>query len=971
MTNNVLAIDSTLTPDLLGLDAEAKELTEALAGKSGSVVASLQTALGLPVTATMPATLTTAKLVNAAAPPVSLAGATLLASSPSLAAGATTHFIFGTSNDDLIRGTAGVDAIYGFAGNDTVFAGAGNDRVFGGLGNDVLFGEAGNDQLFGGTGDDVLDGGSGNDQVFGDAGDDILQGSQGNDVLDGGAGTDIADYSALTQAVTLKPKGVLTKGSLGTDTIKDVEIILGAQGKRNLIDSSTSDAGSSIQVNLGTNQLNVFGLPNGQSLGFQVVEFVDVNGTSGADTIIGDARANTLNGLGGNDLIDGADGNDTLNGGDGNDQVKGGAGNDTIDGGAGDDQVFGDAGNDRLRGSQGNDILDGGVGTDTADYSNLGQAVTLGPRGVVSKGSLGTDAIKAIETIVGAIGQRNLIDNSTGDPGISVNVNLGASQLKVLGLPGGQSLSFKVTNFLDVNGTSSADTITGDANANVLNGLGGNDTIEAAAGDDVVNGGSGDDRIIGGVGNDQIDGDVGTDTADYSNLGQAVTLGPRGVLTKGSLGTDSLRAIESIIGATNQQNLIDNSAADAGASVNVNLGTNQLNVLGLPGGQSLSFQVSKFPNVNGTSGADTITGDALANILNGLGGNDTIDGADGNDTIDGGAGDDVLMGGAGNDRFIGSSGNDIIDGGTGMDVLDYSSSTEAITYRYFYDNINISPPGTFPILIATQRNAILKGSSGVDTWTNAETIRGAAGLANGINFTFIQFSQRFTSLQGAQAPAIVADLSANSLQFSEGGVTKTLTLENFVNVTGSYSNDTITGNAQNNVLNGYVGSDTLVGGAGDDLLVTDENDTLTGGMGADRFQFLGSYFVSAGRFGVNFRQLNASTVTDFQSGSDQLVLTPGGFSGFTYPTSSESSASLFGFQGLTPVAGTNQLDPSQFLAVSSFGAAFPSTARVIYNTSTGELFHQSPSGFPSGLGAAKFAMLQGAPTLSASDIVIA
>ncbi len=968
MTNQVLAIDSTLTPDLLGLNPEAQDLTEALAAKPGATTVNLQQALGLPSSTT--STTSTAKSV-AAAPALRVTGTEIAAPSTNLVSATTTRFIFGTSQDDVLRGTAGTDAIYGFAGNDTVFAGAGDDRVFGGLGSDVLFGEAGNDQLFGGTGEDVLDGGSGNDQLFGDAGDDVLQGSQGNDILDGGAGTDIADYSALTQAVTLKPRGVITKGGLGTDTIKDVEIILGAQGKRNLIDSSTSDAGSSIDVNLGSGQLNVLGLPGGQSLGFQVFQFVDVNGTSGADSITGDAGANTLTGLGGNDQMDGGDGNDTLNGGDGTDLLKGGAGKDNLNGGNGDDQLLGEADNDILAGSQGNDILDGGAGTDNADYSNLGQAVTLGPKGVLIKGSLGTDTLQAIESIIGATNQRNLIDSSTADAGGSINVNLRTKQLKVSGLPGGQSLTFKVSNFVDVTGTSWADTIVGDALGNVLNGLGGNDTIEGAGGDDVVRGGDGDDRFIGGTGNDQIDGGVGTDVVDYSNLGQAVTLGPRGVISKGALGTDTIQMIESIIGATNQQNLIDNSTGAAGISVNVNLGMNQLNVLGLPGGQNLAFKVSNFPNVNGSIEADTIIGDAKANILNGFAGNDSIDGADGNDVINGGEGNDVLKGGAGDDRFIGSSGNDTIDGGTGVDVLDYSGSTEAITYRYFFEYVNTAPPGSFPILVPTQRNSILKGSAGTDTWTNAETIRGAAGLAKSIDFKFVQFAQRFSPItQSTQAPAIVANLSTNSLQFSEGGVTKTLTLENFANVTGSYSNDTIMGNAQDNTLNGFVGADTLVGGGGNDLLVTDESDTLTGGTGADRFQFQGAFATTGGRSGVFFRPLNASTVTDFTGGVDQLVLSSASFS---YPLNGENSVFLNPFTGLSTVAGSQLLDPSQFFTVTSLGSTStpPATSRIIYNSTSGDLFYQSSNGSPLGPNPLKFATLQGAPTLSAGDIVIA
>jgi hypothetical protein len=54
-------------------------------------------------------------------------------------------------------------------------------------------------------------------------------------------------------------------------------------------------------------------------------------------------------------------------------------------------------------------------------------------------------------------------------------------------------------------------------------------------------------------------------------------------------------------------------------------------------------------NANGGSGDDTITGNALANRLNGGAGNETMVGLTGNDTFDGGAGSDVIDGGEGAD----------------------------------------------------------------------------------------------------------------------------------------------------------------------------------------------------------------------------------------------------------------------------------------------------------------------------------
>ncbi|MBM9532042.1 hypothetical protein JWG42_17965, partial [Desulfoprunum benzoelyticum] len=52
-------------------------------------------------------------------------------------------------------------------------------------------------------------------------------------------------------------------------------------------------------------------------------------------------------------------------------------------------------------------------------------------------------------------------------------------------------------------------------------------------------------------------------------------------------------------------------------------------------------------NVIGSGFDDSITGDAAANLLSGLGGDDTLLGGEGNDTLRGGAGTDLINGGLG------------------------------------------------------------------------------------------------------------------------------------------------------------------------------------------------------------------------------------------------------------------------------------------------------------------------------------
>jgi Ca2+-binding RTX toxin-like protein len=72
-------------------------------------------------------------------------------------------------------------------------------------------------------------------------------------------------------------------------------------------------------------------------------------------------------------------------------------------------------------------------------------------------------------------------------------------------------------------------------------------------------------------------------------------------------------------------------------------------------------------NVLGGTGDDTITGNAVANNLDGRGGDDIIDGAGGSDVLNGRVGDDVLTGGFGHDDLFGGGGNDDLHGDGGND----------------------------------------------------------------------------------------------------------------------------------------------------------------------------------------------------------------------------------------------------------------------------------------------------------------
>ena len=146
---------------------------------------------------------------------------------------------------------------------------------------------------------------------------------------------------------------------------------------------------------------------------------------------------------------------------------------------------------------------------------------------------------------------------------------------------------------------------------------------------------------------------------------------------------------------------------------------------------------------------------------------------------------------------------------------------------------------------------------------------------------------------------------------------------------GNWLPNAMTGNSGANYLDGRGDNDTLAGAGG--------NDTLVGGPGADVFAF-----AEAG-------SAHADSITDFASGVDKIRL----------------DASYFSAIG---AEGDFTAGDGRFVAGAGLSSGQDADDRVIYNTTTGELWYDADG---SGSGAAQLvATLQGAPALSATDITI-
>lgn len=228
--------------------------------------------------------------------------------------------------------------------------------------------------------------------------------------------------------------------------------------------------------------------------------------------------------------------------------------------------------NDRYHGSDSDDRYHGGGGNDSIS----------GGRGLDDlRGEQGNDSISGgldDDLLDGGVGNDKLYGDSGND-----DLYGGAGNDHLFGgldddyLEGGSGND-------RLNGDDGDDSVYGDdGNDQVAGGLG-NDDLYGGRGNDQLRGDAGDDSLHGGTGNDKLDGGAGSDTVSYDDAASGVTVDLlKGKASGSAIGKDGLTSIE---------------------------------------------------NVEGSSFADTLTGN---------GGNNILAGGDGGDTLFGGAGSDTFV----------------------------------------------------------------------------------------------------------------------------------------------------------------------------------------------------------------------------------------------------------------------------------------------------------------------------------------
>ncbi len=276
-------------------------------------------------------------------------------------------YFISTGGTNVATMGADDDVAYGGDGTDVFFGGNGKDRLHGGEGDDNLQGDDGDDYLSGGGGNDDIEAGAGADRVFGGSGDDMVVAvnggvqDNGDDHFDGGAHEGYLSHDPVwgdmltyvlssggveINAETGKAHGLdASSAHLGTDSFVNFETYIGSQhndrfiadhlervkfegkagndvvfskiatlhleGDEGIDTINFSHIDARVDVDLEEEVASIYNTTSGNKVATQqIIEFENVVGSTGNDTIIGNDDANRIEGGDGADILIGEGGAD-------------------------------------------------------------------------------------------------------------------------------------------------------------------------------------------------------------------------------------------------------------------------------------------------------------------------------------------------------------------------------------------------------------------------------------------------------------------------------------------------------------------------------------------------------------------------------------------------------------------------------------------------------------------------------------
>jgi Ca2+-binding RTX toxin-like protein len=784
----------------------------------------------------------------------------------------------------------------GTSGDDTLMGGVANDTLTGNNGNDLLNGMGGDDNLGGVDGNDTLTGGAGIDTMYGGSGNDTFEWDPREDsgidrVADFGAG-DSMQFRADGGLLTLS--GSILSGDAPT-SLAQGQVMVGTPsgGVTRLYVGADSVAGGDLTIDLeGNFLLSYFSVSNDTAGGH--LNFAGPG--SGNDSILGTVAADTVDGLGGDDTITGLDGNDSLVGNSGNDILSGDAGADTLSGGSGSDtfqwDTQQDSGIDRVADFSAGDRLQFRAGSgaltlsgpvlsgDTPTSLAQGEVMVGTPSGGVTRLYVGTDSVAGADLTIDLLGNFAAFGFSISNDTVGGYLNFAAP-------------------------TNSSELLLGTPGADTIDGLGGDDTIAGLDGNDSLLGNSGNDSISGGTGADTLGGGSGNDTFQWDTQQDGgidrVTDFGTGDRLQFQAGGGPLTFSGLILSGDSPTSLAQGEVmvgTPSGGVTRLHVGTDSVAGADLTIDLVGSFSTSNFSISNDTiggylnfagptAGDDLLLGTALADTIDGLGGDDTIGGQGGNDSLLGNSGDDSLSGGTGADTLSGGSGNDTFQWNTqqvsGVDRVTDFGAGDRLQFQAGGGPLTLSGPvlsGNAPTSLAQGEVMVGTPSGGVTRlYVGADSVAG------------VDLTIDLVGSFGAFGFSISNDTVAGYLNFAgpTAGNDSLLGTAVAETIDGLGGDDAIAGEGGNDSLLGNSGNDSISGGAG--------ADTLSGGSGNDTFQWdtqQASGIDRVSDFGAGDR-------LQFRAGSGAFTLTGPVLSGT--PTSLSQGQAMVG----TPAGGVTKL----------------------------------------------------------------
>ena len=684
-------------------------------------------------------------------------------------------------------------------------ASQGNDSINGFESSDLMNGLAGNDRLNGLEGDDSLYGDEGNDTLNGGQGNDSLYGGMGGDLLSGDEGDDVLLGGTGNDRIY---------GDSGSDTFLQR---LG-DGNDTISDGSTAQSG------------DVDVLRYGEGISADDLAFYRVNSSlviyNGKDS--GKVTIESYFSGGQIERIEFVDTPElSLDMGFVTERAEYGQA-DTMTGTAGDDVFYVDDSRDRVI-----EQLDGGIDTVVASRNFVlpSNVENLTLTGVLDLQATGNE----------------LANNFVGNDGD--NIFKGGNGVDTAAGGKGDDKYYDIESVIEQQ-DGGVDTWYGYYGGrlpdNVEIGYLGNGTgyyyawAIGLVGNDL-------DNVLytrnNGIQNDTLDGGLGADTMIARGMDSAVYFvdNPGDVVVASSSGgksdevrsaidyklgdyVENLTLIGSAVYGTGNAlgNYLNGTTSDAANILSGGVG-NDIYELGkgdiaienadegydtirVTPTEATTYTLQDFPHIEamtllGSIGGNTVLGNALDNTLFSNSSGNRLDGGEGNDTLKGGAGNDTLDGGAGNDSLSGGRGSDtyLFGLGSGEDTI---------------SNYDTSSGKVDAVEFAAD---IASGDVAI-TRSGTSLVLSLLGSTDKITI-----NDYFTS-DGASVYKL------EEIRFADGTIwtfeqVQALLLRGFV---GTDDNDT---------LSGSIGADTLYGGSGDDVyVVNDRADSVieSDGEGLDR-----------------------------------------------------------------------------------------------------------------------------------------